>query len=411
VNVPSDVEYRLYLKSPGETALKRAIPGECFEGTLVSLLPGIPPRFLFVADGSPCLSAGMPKPLLWVNGQPIQGAAIVEHGTLLQIGDKPYEAMIQRYERATDPTVPHRPAGLDAAVAAVRANVPFYGGCAADLYLGRRAVQEDFIGCGMLSGSDQLWIVADGVGGESQGDVASEFATRWTLWRYFQLAEAALANNQSPPPAAWRLQTAITEANQQLIAFSTYLHKASKRKDDEMRLVTTTLTAAALYQNRWCMAQVGNSAAYMYRVHRNEMREWTTHSHVYEGEILRYSVGNPHGFTVHLHEEDAHLGDLLLLCTDGLTRCMSYEELQNFLFKVAINDLAWEQLPSRLIGVSKERDAADNVAVVLGHVMEQPQRRAAAPANPRITLDAPLQPAPLFTPKKSGGLFGIFKRD
>jgi len=405
-------EYRLYLQPVGSARLTRLSAGDCIGGIYVNFLDnGQTPQFLLEPGNTPCAEGGVES--LRINDEliPINESALIEHGTRVQIGATSYTVIVQRHERVENPTLPRRPAALDNALrdakTPVALTISLFGRCAAAIHQGRRANQEDFIAFEAEPDTDHLWVIADGVGGETQGDVASEHAARWALWRYYQLMPQKTTDAKLDSSA--RLTTAFDEAHQQLVAYGKHLHK-DKKSSEPYQLVTTTLTAAALRENRWTIAQVGNSSAYLFRPFTGEMRELTTHTHVMENDILRYAVGNPGAFEVEINEQPAQVGDLVLLCTDGLTQYVSYEELQNFLFKATMNDPTWDQLPARLIALVKERGEADNVAIIVIKAFDQPQARNTSMTNPRISVSSQQAPPPLFSAKNTSNIRNLFKR-
>lgn len=206
-----------------------------------------------------------------------------------------------------------------------------------------------------------LAMVADGIGGYEGGELASTLAVKWAT-RYI---EAAL--EQSPEKA---LEGAFHFANEKIAEAAS--------KETGLSRMGTTLTVALMFENESCLyvGHVGDSRAYI--VSGEGIRQ-ITDDHSVVGELVRNgtisqedakkhpgknlltnALGTGKAVSVALYREDLKGGDLVLLCTDGLTDLVDPGEIQSV--------LRGETLPhasQRLVDLANSRGGHDNVTVVI----------------------------------------------
>ena len=205
-----------------------------------------------------------------------------------------------------------------------------------------------------------LGVVCDGMGGANAGEVASQIAKD-------TFAETVLAGGY-PPEELMRL--ALEQANREV-----YCHSW---EHPECRGMGTTLVAAAVIDDTAYVLNVGDSRAYS--VLGSKIRQ-ITQDHSLVAELLRKGVISPEQARNHprkniitraLGTERSVVGDLfihkvapgeiLLLCSDGLSNELTDEEL---LAIVRQEDHPAEDGCRRLIEAANNRDARDNITAVL----------------------------------------------
>lgn len=193
-----------------------------------------------------------------------------------------------------------------------------------------------------------LFVVADGMGGHPAGDVASAEAVEG-----FMEGADALEDGASPD----RISSALREA---VAGASDRVHDAAAGSADR-RGMGTTLTALHLADGAWRVAHVGDTRAYLYR--DGELRRLTTDHTVYPGSsTLTRAIGTDGRAEADLEEGTVEDGDLYLLCSDGLTKTHSEEEIAD---RLANGGGDLEATVGRLVEEAGERGAPDNVTVVL----------------------------------------------
>lgn len=252
----------------------------------------------------------------------------------------------------------------------------------------------------------RLLIVADGLGGHRGGRVASRMAVELIGETYFR---------GDHPPVYPALLHAIQFANQQIF-------EASRRNDD-LRGMATTCTAAVVRYPMLYLAQVGDSRAYLIR--NGTIRQLSTdHTLVEEmvnsgilsheearhhpdSHILTRSIGILEGVMVDALEPPIQLqpDDRLLLCSDGLTAYLDDNE---------IRQVATANEPQRaceiLVDTANERGGRDNITVEILHVRvtDRPAAEQMEDTRP-LSPDLPAPPSPAPSNVAWAGLFlGVY---
>ena len=203
-----------------------------------------------------------------------------------------------------------------------------------------------------------FFAVADGMGGENAGEVASRTA-----------AEAFARRRRSNDPPERQLAEIAQRANRRIYELAS--------QDKSRRGMGTTLTAATVSGHSISIGHVGDSRAY--RLRDGEL-EQLTNDHSLAAELVRAGELPPEaagrraprsiitralglepevemdGFTVR-----ARGGDVYLLCSDGLTAVVADAELAAILGKSE----TLEEAATRLVQAANERGGKDNVTVVL----------------------------------------------
>ncbi len=205
-----------------------------------------------------------------------------------------------------------------------------------------------------------LYIVADGVGGADAGEVASEMTTESTITHYLE--------HNDEPDWGQRLLNAMQAAN-------TTLRQYVLDRNDNSRMATT-MVAAVLQENRAYIANVGDSRGYLWRngrieqitkdqslvaklVEEGAITEEEASSHPRRNVIL-YSLGSERSPKIDLFEQTMETGDILFLCSDGLTRHVLDEEIA-----LTLGQEPPEEAANTLIRKANERGGEDNISVAI----------------------------------------------
>jgi serine/threonine protein phosphatase PrpC len=205
-------------------------------------------------------------------------------------------------------------------------------------------------------GNGLLTVVADGVGGALAGGTASRIAVDTIKETIFRTGRAE------------DLETAIQLANQKI-------HEISST-DESHRGMATTCTAMVMTEDHAIVGHVGDSRAY---VMRNGTIELMTEDHTVVRRLLRDRVisedeaqhhpqrhvltralGASKDISVDIHEISLKEGDTYLICSDGLYKYFSNEELL-----IATKTSLMKDLPEHLVATAKERGGDDNITVVV----------------------------------------------
>ena len=222
------------------------------------------------------------------------------------------------------------------------------------------------------SGDGLLVAVCDGMGGHSDGDVASTTAAQVT---------AKLYQPGAPKRPAKVLLKYVHESHRQL-------HWAA-RSDGPVGM-GTTLTAAWLLNGQACWVQVGDSRLYLHRTGRlkqlttdqtrNEFARRDGRPQTPDGDHLAQtfiygSRGLGDNAALRLDKgldtgpEVLHRGDRLLLCSDGLTGCVDDARVCQTLIEHEEPQRAAEAL----LGLAVERGSRDNITILVVRVDDMPE--------------------------------------
>lgn len=211
-------------------------------------------------------------------------------------------------------------------------------------------------------GSVRLFAVADGMGGYRAGEVASRLALETVT------EEIGRAVDTGEPLEA-ALEEAMTAANRRVV----------KRglTDPECAGMGTTVTVAVVSAGLLHVGHVGDSRAYIVRggrldqitrdhslvaelVRNGDLTEAEAQMHP-QRNILTQAFGSDLRVKADASARPLQDGDLIMLCTDGLTAAVPQAEIEQVLAKAGSLDEA----TARLVALANERGGFDNVTVLL----------------------------------------------
>ena len=225
-----------------------------------------------------------------------------------------------------------------------------------------------------------LFILSDGMGGEAHGEVASALAVETIADYCAQPKEDSGVTLAGVAPDNWsadtkRLQNAVSQAN-----FRIY---DSAQKNPEQRGMGATLTAAWVNGSKLSVAHVGDSRAYLLR---NGALQQLTSDHSLVAEQVRRGILTPQQaeesemqsvllralgahpeVQVDVDETELFPHDVLLLCSDGLTRMVTEPEIAGTL-QAETNPVSAAQ---KLVDLANERGGLDNVTVIVARVQDE----------------------------------------
>lgn len=212
--------------------------------------------------------------------------------------------------------------------------------------------------------AENLYLVADGMGGLNAGEVASSSAIEAFLahfWKEMKHAESEDVLDL--------LTGAMAAANLEV-----YKKSNSAREYAEMG---TTLVAAAIREDKVYVAHVGDSRAYLFR--KREMLPLTTdHSYVMElvklgnitkeeaathpkRNVITRAVGIKETVEVDTNIHPLKKGDMVLLCSDGLSGMLKDEEMAKILNKRT----TLEKKAAILVEEANKKGGHDNISLIL----------------------------------------------
>jgi PPM family protein phosphatase len=222
-----------------------------------------------------------------------------------------------------------------------------------------------------------LFVLSDGMGGEAHGEIASALAVATVVEHCQETENDPAMTIFGDMPAIWsektkRLASAVHLANKSIYD--------SAQAHPEQRGMGATVTAAWIDGTRLSIAHVGDSRAYLLR---SGTLQQLTSDHSLVAEQVRRGILTPaeaersdmqsvllRALGAHLEIEvdsEEHVlfaNDVLLLCSDGLTRMVTEPEIAGTL--QAEPDPA--KAAERLVQLANEQGGADNVTAVVVHI-------------------------------------------
>ncbi len=212
-----------------------------------------------------------------------------------------------------------------------------------------------------------LLVVADGMGGAAAGELASEMATD-TI--YAHLVKTWNAEDEvTPQRFAYRLKEAVEVANSSIHAHA--------KAHPEVRGMGTTTTAAGVLNDHLYLTQVGDSRAYLIRggqAHQITKDQSLMQRLVEAGElteeeaaqserrnIILQALGPDPKVKVDLTHQEVRRGDILVLCSDGLSGQVKKEEIAQIVTTTPDLSAACD----KLIALANQRGGPDNITVVI----------------------------------------------
>jgi protein phosphatase len=208
-----------------------------------------------------------------------------------------------------------------------------------------------------------LFLIADGVGGNRAGEVASRAGTE-------KLAELYYAGGKNPLTA---LQRAFKQANLYICDLG--------MTNPAYRRMATTLSAIALVGSQLYIGHVGDTRIYHLRAGTIQQ---LTNDHSEVGELVRMqiltteeaqhhprrhiitrSLGSDLMTQIDFRTEPIQAGDSFVLCTDGLWELLSASEIAHEVAQSSATEAC-----QHLVALALERGTEDNLSVQVVKVIE-----------------------------------------
>ncbi|MGH4122304.1 MAG: Stp1/IreP family PP2C-type Ser/Thr phosphatase [Clostridium sp.] len=223
-----------------------------------------------------------------------------------------------------------------------------------------RKTNEDSVG--YFEGSDfEIYAVADGMGGHNAGEVASELAIK-VIIEYVKA-------NQHGSDLKEVLSEGIKSANKKIYDVAS--------ESDALSGMGTTITICFKKQDKMVVANVGDSSCYVIDNKRKLSKITRDHSLVQQlldngtiteekarnhpnKNIITRALGTNETVEVDLFDVDLTNVIKCILCTDGLTNDVTYDEMYDIIMKND-NDSSCKML----VDLSKSKGGRDNISVIV----------------------------------------------
>jgi len=235
-----------------------------------------------------------------------------------------------------------------------------------------------------------ILLVADGVGGTSDGGTAAQLATQ-TVFQY--VASSLRCYHEIGRGNDPEFLSSLREAA--FLAHEAVLAEAASRS--EKSSLATTLTLGIAVWPWLYVVQVGDSRAYIYTHGKLQQvtRDQTMAQEMLDvgvlnaddakrsplKDILSSAIGAPDAVPVVSRVNVSERGCVLLFCTDGLTKHVSNDEIA----AMCAQGMAAEDLGRKLVDLALERGGSDNVTIV---VAQAPVKKASRQSERQATAEA-----------------------
>ncbi|EEJ39838.1 Stp1/IreP family PP2C-type Ser/Thr phosphatase [Limosilactobacillus vaginalis] len=214
-----------------------------------------------------------------------------------------------------------------------------------------------------------LVVVTDGIGGSRSGDVAAQITVDH-LDRQFQAASP----NSSLEAIRWFARE-VQLINDEILQKST--------ENPKYQGMGTTLVAAIIFDQAMVVANIGDSRGYVLHdnlltqvtIDHSLVNELVKHGDITEEEARNYpqnniitrAIGVSADARIEVNRFDLGAGDQILLCSDGLSKMITREQMMG----VLESDLSLTEKCSQLIKMANEAGGPDNITVLIGLAEDQ----------------------------------------
>ena len=187
-----------------------------------------------------------------------------------------------------------------------------------------------------------LYIIADGMGGQNAGEVASQTAVESLSRKLSEKLEAIYCPGQGLQEAEIEniIRTNLLQVNKKIRELTS--------TDSDLAEMGTTAVLAICFKDIYYISNVGDSRAYLWNTNHELKR--LTEDHTMENKmkkmgygemefdprykhILTRWLGSPmiQADSIDIRKESWHQNDCLLLCSDGLTNMLTDTEISTII--------------------------------------------------------------------------------
>ncbi len=200
---------------------------------------------------------------------------------------------------------------------------------------------------------NNIYIVADGVGGKTAGEVASSLAVK-LFCKYAKEKDLYTSNAYKGYKDTYKY--IIDRMNEQIYQKSS--------RDEKYFGMCTTFLVVTIYEKKLYAANIGDSRLYI--LGKDKIEKITEdHNAIKAGlrsNIITKALGDKERIEFDYYEKDLTKDESLLLCSDGLTRMVSDEKILET-FNGTENKI--NRKANELIKLANAAGGVDNISVIL----------------------------------------------
>lgn len=240
----------------------------------------------------------------------------------------------------------------------------------------RRDHNEDAVASDIETG---LVVLADGMGGYKAGEVASEIAVLTIIAELkesmIDMAPGQVDENSGMQAESLLVKDAVVKANASIYEVS--------QTQAQCAGMGTTLVVALFANNKVVVGHIGDSR--MYRMRGEDFTQVTEDHSLLQEQIksglitpeqaklshnknlVTRALGIDPAVELEIHEYDTEVGDIYLLCSDGLSDLVEDDDIQLTLASLGAN---LELAAAQLIQMANDNGGKDNISVILVRVLK-----------------------------------------
>lgn len=210
-----------------------------------------------------------------------------------------------------------------------------------------------------------LFVVADGMGGHSAGDLASQYIINELLKLQLPSDNLQFSIEQ--------IEATLSDVNHKIHSGHLFNNKAINNQEI---VAGSTIVIAYIVDNLCCCLWVGDSRLYIFR--NNKLYQITKdHSLIQDmidrgqltleqakchpnANVITRAIGVDSSLKVDSNHFEIQSGDKLLLCSDGL-----YNEISNDVIVACLQKKNTDHIANKLLGEVLLGDAADNISMIV----------------------------------------------
>lgn len=219
------------------------------------------------------------------------------------------------------------------------------------ILIGDQLIRDDSAEYAIDAGERNFMIaVSDGMGGHQAGEVASE-----TVLQRMRLAVAGLGNALNPEQLRAYFEVKIKETHQELNAMG--------QANSAYYNLGATFTGLLMYNKKAFLINIGDSRLYRLRgglmaqlTTDHSLSDWLNNPAIARNILANSFGGGAHHIYFDFEETNLLDGDTLLLCSDGLSGEISFEDIESILESA--------QPLSAMVNRARANGGRDNISAI-----------------------------------------------
>lgn len=244
----------------------------------------------------------------------------------------------------------------------------FLVSCISDIGLIRQNNEDSW----KMLKDEQFFVLADGMGGHQAGEVASKETVEQLCFLFQQRL------NDSSYKDITQAESLIKELIQEV---NSMIYRLG-RENPHLRGMGTTLCCLFFHPAGLIYGHVGDSRIYRFShgkleqltqdhsllrelIELGQLSEQQAEDFLYKNIITKAIGTEPNVGPVIAHTA-IEVGDVFLMCTDGLSDLVSFEEIQEVLWQYSVEEAA-----NLLVKKAKQKGGYDNITVILVKVQNK----------------------------------------